>query len=361
MNKSEKKRTLCVGLEHFIDKIGYQSDIYKKNGEKIRYLVEDTSGSSLYYANKYNADVVILKRNVVLRFIQTLWEIFLYRPTAIEIYLSNLPKFWDRLLAPLSKILRIRLILFLRGQEFRSRYRRNRLKVLYPSLDIIIAKEMNLIMNACQMGFLPKLRFLHNCIPINDSRIPDYLERKIDILFFNSPRKERNVIFLVDVLFKLLKIHKLKLNIVMAGFNVLDDNGYKIETSYQNKVLDKIQDLGLDSNIRILGFVNNGKELFMQSKVFIFPANVVFCNYSLLEAMSFGCVPIVADGEGSYWIVNDANGYVSKLDIDCFTNAIVDALNISNWQPRSNNAILTVKKHFSIEDWYESLEKIKNV
>ena len=122
MNKSENTRTLCVGLEHFIDKIGYQSNIYMKNGEKIRYLVEDTSGRSLYYANKYNADVVILKRNVILRFFQTLWEIFLYRPIVIEIYLSNLPKFWDRLLAPLSKILRIRLMLFLRGQEFRSQY-----------------------------------------------------------------------------------------------------------------------------------------------------------------------------------------------------------------------------------------------
>ena len=128
-------------------------NFYHLDIEKIRYLVEDTSGRSLYYANKYNADVVILKRNVILRFFQTLWEIFLYRPIVIEIYLSNLPKFWDRLLAPLSKILRIRLMLFLRGQEFRSQYRRKRLKVLYPSLDIIIAKEMNLIMNACQMGF----------------------------------------------------------------------------------------------------------------------------------------------------------------------------------------------------------------
>lgn len=33
--------TICVGLECFSNKIGYQSDVYAKNEETIKYLVCD--------------------------------------------------------------------------------------------------------------------------------------------------------------------------------------------------------------------------------------------------------------------------------------------------------------------------------
>lgn len=48
MKKIENK-TICVGLDNFMDKIGYQSDVYKKNGEQIRYLVIDTTGTSHFF------------------------------------------------------------------------------------------------------------------------------------------------------------------------------------------------------------------------------------------------------------------------------------------------------------------------
>lgn len=81
--------------------------------------------------------------------------------------------------------------------------------------------------------------------------------------------------------------------------------------------------MGLDRKIQILGFVNNSEELLKKSKLFIFPANIVFCNNALLEAMSFGCVPVVANGEGAYRIVNDSNGtslQVSKKIVSLSNN-----------------------------------------
>ena len=358
MRRIENK-SICVGLDNFIDKIGYQSDVYIKNGEKIRYLVIDTSGTTRFFSNKYKADVVILGKTEIVRFFQTIKEIILYKPNTIEIYISDLPRFWDNILAPLCKLLRIRLILFLRGTEFISSYRIHRLKVLYPYLDLIISKEMHLTTKAIQMGFLSKLEYLHNGIPIKKHQILDYSERKIDILFLNSPRKERNVLFLIEVIYKLLKKTKIKLNIVMAGFSVLDNNNYKVEPSYQKEVLNRIKELGLENDITILGFVDNAEELLKHSKIFIFPANIVFCNYALLEAMSFGCVPIVANGEGAYWIINNLNGFVSKLEVDSFINSISTALNIKIWRKKSEQAILTVEKYYSIDDWYTRIKQIK--
>ncbi len=358
MKKIENK-TICVGLDNFMDKIGYQSDVYKKNGEQIRYLVIDTTGTSHFFSTKYKADVVILRKTTIIRFFQTIKEIIIYRPNAIEIYLSALPKFWDHILAPLCKLLRIRLILFLRGTEFVSSYRIHRLKVLYPYMDLIISKELHLTTKAIQLGFLSKLECLHNGVPIKKCRILDYSERKIDILFLNSPRKERNILFLIEVFHELLKKTNIKLNIVMASFGILDNKNYKVEPRYQKKIINKIRELGLENDIKILGFVDNAEELLKQSKIFIFPANVVFCNYALLEAMSLGCVPIVTNGEGAYWIINDLNGFVSKLEVNCFIDAINEALNIKTWRKKSEQSILTVEKYFSIDDWYTGIKKIK--
>jgi len=359
MKKKVEKKTLCIGLFHFINKTGYQSEVYRKNGEKIRYLVHDTSERSVYFSKKYATDVVVLKQTPISRFFQTLWEVFSYRPQNIEIYMSSLPKFWDKILSPLCKILKIRQILILRGQEFNSVSSRQRLKVLYPFLDLVIAKEINLMADAVQMGFSPKLAYLHNCVPVRESKIPNYSERPIDILFLNSPIKDRNVLFLLDLFFELLEVRKEKLAITMAGFSVLDNTKYKIEPRFQKVVLEKIHSLRLDTKIQVLGFVNNSEELLKKSKLFIFPANIVFCNNALLEAMSFGCVPIVANGEGAYWIMNDLNGYVSKLEKDCFIKAINEGLQQNNWTLRSKQAVLTIQKYYSIDDWYENLRKIK--
>lgn len=179
--------------------------------------------------------MVILRKTTIIKFFQTIKEIIIYRPNAIEIYLSALPKFWDHILAPLCKLLRIRLILFLRGTEFVSSYRIHRLKVLYPYMDLIISKELHLTTKAIQLGFLSKLECLHNGVPIKKCRILDYSERKIDILFLNSPRKERNILFLIEVFHELLKKTNIKLNIVVAGFGILDNKNYKVEPRYQKK------------------------------------------------------------------------------------------------------------------------------
>lgn len=37
-------KTLVLGLEHFIDKIGYQAFVYSKNNVPVKYLVSNKNG-----------------------------------------------------------------------------------------------------------------------------------------------------------------------------------------------------------------------------------------------------------------------------------------------------------------------------
>lgn len=347
---------ICIGLEHFIDKIGYQSSVYNSNNETIKYLVGDVSGASSIFINKYNADASILPNNCILRVIYYVWYLLCYDSKYVELYCTGRLTF---IYACLAKIFARKLIVILRGTEFNGGRQLLTSNLLSLKIsDVIIAKEYNLLDSIEKYSLLGKTSFLHNAIPQFDVS-PEYIERDIDIIFLNTPRSSRNVLFLIDVLKKILDI-KPQLNVVLAGFSVLNRKSGHIEESYQKQVLRKIEDLGLENEIDLLGFVDDSRSLLMRSKIFVFPANVVFCNYTLLEAMSVGAVPIVLNGEGADLIVDDkVNGRINNLDVDAFVESILECLNDSTWIDYSNHAQNKILTDYSINVWYEKMFNIK--
>lgn len=355
----KKFDTLCVGLEHFIDKIGYQAYIYQTHGERIKYLVSDVSGNSKEFSLKYNADVEIVPKSIVGRMYNYIKNLISCKNSYIELYLTGkLSLFY----AIIGKLFRKKIIVILRGLEFDGSRFIKKLNILTLKIaDKIIAKEINLINSCRENKFENKTEFLHNCVPIiKDTTIKNYKDRDIDIIFLNTPRHGRNVLFLIDVLYKILQINP-NLKITLAGFSVLNKMTSPIEADYQYEVLKHIENLRLSENLQIMGFVDNSRELLMKSKIFILPANTIFCNYTLLEAMSMGCVPVVANGEGAHLIVDDKeNGEICGLSISEFSDSINRCLNESVWKKYSTQAKDKIDKKFSIEAWYGRLKKIKN-
>ena len=56
-------------------------------------------------------------------------------------------------------------------------------------------------------------------------------------------------------------------------------------------------------------------EFYKSSKFFIFPAKKTYANFSLLESMSYGVVPIISDVPGTEKIVQDGkNGIVRVIE-----------------------------------------------
>lgn len=348
---------MCLGIAHFIDKNGYQAQVYGKHGERIRYLVTDVTGQTEHFRLKYDADVKIVPENKLGRLWHTVAALLTYRPHNVELYLTG---YMALPYALLAKITGRNLIVILRGLEFKSHRTTWYYALVLKMSDLIIAKEFYLNEGAIRLKLGHKTHMLHNCVPDVSGGMSPYAGRTIDLLFLNTPRRMRHVLFLVDVIAKLLE-RKPGLKVTIAGFGVLDEKYNSIELDYQREVLHKIEALGLKDKIELKGFVRNAPELMSASKVFILPADVIYCNYALLEAMSCGCVPVVADGEGARLVVEDGvGGFVRPLSVPAFVNAVESALQPEMWERYSQNARRKIDEEYSIESWYAGISSIRN-
>lgn len=358
MKRDRVIKTLCLGIAHFIDKNGYQAQVYKKHGERIRYLVTDVTGQTKHFRLKYDADVKIVPENKLGRLWHTVAALLTYRPHNVELYLTG---YMALPYALLAKITGRNLIVILRGLEFKSHRTTWYYALVLKMSDMIIAKEFYLNEGAIGLKLGHKTHMLHNCVPCVSEVVPPYADRNIDLLFLNTPRRMRHVLFLVDVIAKLLERNP-GMKVTIAGFGVLDEKYNSIELDYQREVLHKIEALGLKDKIELKGFVRNAPELMSASKVFILPADVIYCNYALLEAMSCGCVPVVADGEGARLVVEDGvGGFIRPLSVSAFVDAVESALQPEMWERCSGNARRKIDEEYSIESWYAGICNIRNL
>ncbi|WP_065218842.1 MULTISPECIES: glycosyltransferase family 4 protein [Butyricimonas] len=350
--------TICIGLERFCDKIGYQSNVYAKNGETIKYLVHDVYGNSQKFIDKYNADARIVPMGIMTRVKTLICTLCKVKSKNVELYSSGskMVIFY----AVVAKLFRRNLIVILRGLEFsKGKLQVYLTKRALKLADLVIAKEYNLLEDARKCNLGNKLCFVHNAIPYHSRPLLTYDERDVDIIFMNSPRKKRHVVFLLEV-FKRLLDEMPALKIILAGFSVLNEKKPSVEIEYQEEVLDRIRELGLEDKITILGFVSYGGKLLRRSKIFVFPAEIVFCNYALLESMSYGCVPVVADGEGADMIVApNINGMICHRDVEFFKESISQCLGRQWWDRLSPKAVETIRERFSIDEWYDKIRKAK--
>jgi glycosyltransferase involved in cell wall biosynthesis len=357
-----KNKTLVLGLEHFIDKIGYQAMGYHKDKIMVRYLVIDTSGYSTDKATKFNADVVIVPKNLFLRILLTIKQVIMFRPDFLEVYdIGRITVFYTLL----AKLFRLKCIVILRGGELRTKGIRKRGLLWGLRLcNHIIAKEYNILNDLEQNGVnRNKVSFLYNAVSVptqNEINEYEYEERPIDILYLNSVRKMRNVHILVDALSELL-LERPQLKVVLTGFTTIDHSEYKMETEYEEKIISLLKQKKLYERVTIKGFVREPNDYFKKSKIFVLPADIVFLNYSLLEAMSYGVLPVIGDGEGAEKIIESgANGFITKRDSKNLKNTLCEALDSKNKETIAKNARYTVIKKYSIEEWVREMVKIRN-
>jgi len=141
--------------------------------------------------------------------------------------------------AVVAKLFRRNLIVILRGQEFsQGKLQLYLIKQVLKLADLVIAKEYNLMEDARKCNLDDKLCFVHNAIPYHNQNLLSYDEKDIDIIFMNTPRKKRHVLFLLEV-FKRLLYEMPTLKITLAGFGILNEKKILIEPAYQEEVLER--------------------------------------------------------------------------------------------------------------------------
>ena len=355
-----KYKSLVLGLEHFIDKIGYRDEAFRHYYHPVKYLVSDNSGFSLPFAEKYNADISIVPKNKLMRLIFIIRYIIKKEFTHAEFYYSGYMVF---LYVLACKIMRKKTLSFLIGAEFIAE--RNILWFLFLkkslwACDGIIAKQKNLYEEAGKLGLTEKMLLLPNAIKAYSGKILNYEDRDIDILFLNTPRKDRNLFLLIDALRIAITENK-NLKLCIVGFSVLSRIANKLEPEYQNSILEYIEQKKMNENIIIKPFVNNPYDYHIRSKIFVLPADCIFLNYSMLESMSCGTVPVVTKGDGWELIINRENGFVSEFDSKQFSNQIQNALIKENWMKKSNKARETVINNYDIKNWGRKILVFKGI
>src|SRR5690606_17265198 len=99
---------------------------------------------------------------------------------------------------------------------------------------------------------------------------------------------------------------------------------------------------------------------FKKSKIFVLPADVIFLNYSLLEAMSYEVLPVIGDGEGAEKIIeNGINGFISERNAISLKNTLSKALDSISYEKIARSARNTVINNYGIEEWVKEMVSIR--
>lgn len=100
---------------------------------------------------------------------------------------------------------------------------------------------------------------------------------------------------------------------------------------------------------------------YVRSRFFVLPAEIVFCNNALLEAMASGVVPLVSAVEGANLIVDDGvNGIIFEHSEAGLKEAMSKALALSDyeWEEMSMAARRKVNHDFSSKTWCARLQRL---
>ncbi|MBF4521341.1 glycosyltransferase family 4 protein [Acinetobacter towneri] len=364
------KKLLIVGLPFFPHKYQYVLNSYQNIGVDVKVLlnseVEDDNSSlneRFYYAGN----------SKVKRLYSYLKVLFEYRPKNIDCYDYSIFSIFYILIA---RIFRINVRFWLIGGELvgdkqdsnkdsfilkciiNTKMYLSRICLRFA--NVIYAKEKHHISTIKKINpkLLKKVEQIYNCVPVSDKKPIFIKNKKNDFLYANAVIEKRNVISLIYSLSD-LRDKGSSFSAAIYGFNSISNDVYAPRgIPYSQKVLDLHNKLKLNDCVKVYGFVKNIKEVMTDYKFFVLPGEVILANYALLEAMSFGLVPIIYPGDGYEVMIEDGINGIVAHDFN-LVEAMERALALSETEyiTMSAAAFDKIKTDFSLDIWKEKLSK----
>lgn len=322
-----KKSILIVGLDHVLPKVLNQAKKLQMRGWESSFFSRDFSEKSqsncLEYGVSFAKEPTTLLKNltIFIRLLQT-------KPHHVEFYLSQ------RSYLQLSQLiilflLRIPFIVWCRGGELLNWHKHslckrfaNRMIIKFSSK--IIIKELWMKKKLCSNGLeyvLKKTLFLPNKVETRDSF---RLEKKNVVIFVNSFKPWRQVHLVVEAASKVVQKIPDAVFYVVGGTS----EGIASRCLIEYDLNQRVEKHNLKRSVFIEKWTDNPIDYYDKAKVFLLPADIVFINYSLLESMEQGVVPIVSDVDpGSARIIDDGvDGYIIAPDAEKIAEKIIELL-----------------------------------
>ena len=220
------------------------------------------------------------------------------------------------------------------------------LSICYKYADLIWYREYYMKEILEKMG-CKNLVFIPNAVPIPD--ISHAQKKQYDLLWVNRLIPERKSEWILETM------QKVQFSQVTSAIVGLLHHPKSPCYPLEKALIDHHP-----KTMRLFGFTDPS-EFYKKSKFFILPSDLVFANYSLLEAMSYGLVPIVSEVSGTNQLVqNNKNGLTFTHTKEGFEAAVKTAINLTEAQYNdlSNAARKTIMTKFSIDSYQEKLKKM---
>jgi glycosyltransferase involved in cell wall biosynthesis len=341
-------KVVILGIDNFSYKNTYQVKCLNQNNYKVYVFTNDVLNTSSENLSDKN-DLKILEKGLLSR-IRQINNFLSQNKTEIhhvEIYPGGRFSFIYLMLA---KKYDLKSIIVERGDidGFKKQsFTKLSMRVCYKFSDIVWYREsykhLNVEKQLKEWG-AKRLCFIPNASPEVDVGKQNVLNKYV-FLWVNRFLKERNVKWFVD------SVNEIKYSkSIMLG---LMNNNYEDKYPINNQ----------SEHIQVIDY-QNPRDYYLRSKFFVLPSNVVFLNNALLEAMSYGLVPLISDVWGSDQIVDDGiNGFVFEHSKDGLKNAMKKAIALTHeeYEKMSSNAQKKVKESFSYDVWSKKYINMINV
>lgn len=369
------ERVFILPVPYALDKYFYIASEYKRKGKKAFIITQDVFGTDRVRSNKYNIPIIIVKGNPLFRFFKSCKLMFVEKPTDIDLYDYTV---FTLFIAMIGRLMHVRITLFIIGNELdfrdsniktRTNFKNEFVKIIKTPLTwfalyishVIIIKEAHQYTKIKSRFLKAKTLQLANCIPLASFSHSAPI-RKIDFLYLNAVLPARNVDHLIDALRLVDEMHII-FSSKIVGYFSLNQEKKQLARHYQYEQM--CLSRSKHANNKYLtshAFTEDSSQYYLEARFFVFPADFVFLNYSLLEAMSYGLVPIVYNGEGAKEIIkNGINGFVVEKGVENLAEILERSLLLTEkkYIEMSENAFNTVKNQYSIEFWVKRIDSFR--
>jgi len=342
-----KKEVVIFGIDIFAKKNIYQLECLNKNDYKLVVFSNDLKSKNyIDLPNEhYYLEATFFKR------VKQIYNYLLNNKNKIhhvEIYPGGR---FAPIYLMLSLFFKLKVIVVERGDllywnEYNFFYKKW-LFIVYKLSNLVWYREPYMKNILDKIGVKNKI-FLHNCIKKQREINIKLKNRDIDFLWVNRFIKERKIEWVIEVAKKYPNNR-----FVLVG---MLQNAKNKDIIFNQERLKKLK----LKNIEIYEF-QDPMRFYKRAKFFILPSDIVFLNNALLEAMSYGIVPLISDVQNSKDIIDDGiDGFIFEHIKEGFEKVIQRALKLTEEEYilMSQNVKNKVKKNFSFDVWCKKYIKM---